>query len=203
MKKHYKIEVGGPLNYVFDREQLTAIEDILERDLMELGVHSVFLIDMAGNIIADKGTGGDRHDIYSLAALAAGNFGAVSTMAKLIGEEEFSLLYHRGQKESIHFSKVTNDFLPIEIGKIKGFDIRVQLYTVPGQVKYDATRRLVLRGADGIVFVADSLATLERDLNTQLKAPSFAASAQKGPNVVKTMKKIIVMTMDSLRRDLM
>jgi mutual gliding-motility protein MglA len=48
-----------------------------------------------------------------------------------------------------------------------------------------------------------SLATLERDLNTQLKAPSFAASAQKGPNVVKTMKKIIVMTMDSLRRDLM
>jgi GTPase SAR1 family protein len=144
------------------------------------------------------------------------------------------------------------DFLPIEIGKIKGFDVRIQLYTVPGQVKYDATRRLVLRGADGIVFVADSLvvrrkenvlslknladnlatyrksladvpivlqynkrdleeegipllplATLEKDLNVQLKAPSFAASAQRGPNVVKTMKKIIVMTMDSLRRDLM
>ena len=50
------------------------------------------------------------------------------------------------------------DFLPIEIGKIKGYDIRVQLYTVPGQVKYESTRRLVLRGVDGIVFVADSLA---------------------------------------------
>jgi len=144
------------------------------------------------------------------------------------------------------------DFLPIEIGKIKGFDIRIQLYTVPGQVKYDATRKLVLRGVDGIVFVADSLAvrrkenvlslknladnlasynkslfdvpvvlqynkrdlqeegipllsvdTMERDLNTRLRAPSFGASALKGPNVVQTMKKIIVLTIDSLRRDLM
>jgi small GTP-binding protein len=50
------------------------------------------------------------------------------------------------------------DFLPIEMGQIAGFDVRIQLYTVPGQVKYDATRRLVLRGVDGLVFVADSLA---------------------------------------------
>lgn len=48
------------------------------------------------------------------------------------------------------------DFLPIEIGKIKDFNIRFQLYTVPGQVRYNATRRLVLRGADAVVFVADS-----------------------------------------------
>ncbi len=48
------------------------------------------------------------------------------------------------------------DFLPIELGSIQGWKIRVQLYTVPGQVFYDATRRLVLRGADGVVFVADS-----------------------------------------------
>jgi predicted regulator of Ras-like GTPase activity (Roadblock/LC7/MglB family) len=103
------------LNYVFDREQITAIEDIFERDLMDLGVHSVFLIDMAGNIVASKETGPGEHDIYSLAALAAGNFGAVSTMAKLIGEEEFSLLFHRGKKESIHFTKLANDFLLITI----------------------------------------------------------------------------------------
>jgi hypothetical protein len=143
------------------------------------------------------------------------------------------------------------DFLPIEIGKIKGYDIRIQLYTVPGQVKYESTRRLVLRGADGIVFVADSLAVrrkenvlslksladnlasykksileiplvfqynkrdlleegipllpvewLEKDLNSKLKAPSFEASALKGPNVVQTMKKIIVLTIESLRKDL-
>ena len=143
------------------------------------------------------------------------------------------------------------DFLPIEIGRIKGYDIRIQLYTVPGQVKYESTRRLVLRGVDGIVFVADSLSVrrkenvlslkslagnlasykksiseiplvfqynkrdllnegipllpvewLEKDLNSKLKAPSFEASALKGPNVVETMKKIIIMTIESLRKDL-
>jgi signal recognition particle receptor subunit beta len=143
------------------------------------------------------------------------------------------------------------DFLPIEMGQIAGFDVRIQLYTVPGQVKYDATRRLVLRGVDGLVFVADSLAirrkenllslknlgdhvasfkrsifeiplvlqynkrdladqgipllsieTLENDLNKNLKAPAFEASALQGPNVVQTMKKIITMTLQSLQKEL-
>jgi signal recognition particle receptor subunit beta len=48
------------------------------------------------------------------------------------------------------------DFLPVEIGKIKDFSIRFQLYTVPGQVRYNSTRKLVLKGADAVVFVADS-----------------------------------------------
>ncbi|MEE9524884.1 MAG: GTPase domain-containing protein, partial [Thermodesulfovibrionales bacterium] len=48
------------------------------------------------------------------------------------------------------------DFLPVEIGKIKEFSIRFQLYTVPGQVRYNSTRKLVLKGADAVVFVADS-----------------------------------------------
>lgn len=48
------------------------------------------------------------------------------------------------------------DFLPFDMGQIKGFDMKIQLYTVPGQVKYNATRKLVLKGVDGIVFVADA-----------------------------------------------
>ncbi len=48
------------------------------------------------------------------------------------------------------------DFLPLDLGKIKGFSTKFQLYTVPGQVIYNTTRQLVLRGVDGIVFVADS-----------------------------------------------
>lgn len=48
------------------------------------------------------------------------------------------------------------DFLPLELGTVKGFKTRFHLYTVPGQVYYDASRRLILRGVDGIVFVADS-----------------------------------------------
>jgi len=49
------------------------------------------------------------------------------------------------------------DFLPMGLGKIRGCDIKVQLFTVPGQVKYASTRKMVLKGVDGIVFVADSL----------------------------------------------
>jgi signal recognition particle receptor subunit beta len=49
------------------------------------------------------------------------------------------------------------DLLPLNLGKVNGFDIRIQLYTVPGQAIYEATRKLVLKGVDGLVFVADSL----------------------------------------------
>ena len=48
------------------------------------------------------------------------------------------------------------DFLPFDMGKIKGYEMKIQLYTVPGQVKYNATRKLVLKGVDGLVFVADA-----------------------------------------------
>src|SRR5713101_5104422 len=48
------------------------------------------------------------------------------------------------------------DFLPLELRRIRGMKTRVQLYTVPGQVFYNSTRKLVLKGADGVVFVADS-----------------------------------------------
>ena len=48
------------------------------------------------------------------------------------------------------------DFLPLDLGNVRGFKTRIHLYTVPGQVFYDASRKLILRGVDGIVFVADS-----------------------------------------------
>jgi GTPase SAR1 family protein len=56
------------------------------------------------------------------------------------------------------------DFLPFDLGQIQGYRIKTQLYTVPGQVKYNATRKLVLKGVDGIVFVADSM-TVMREKN--------------------------------------
>jgi signal recognition particle receptor subunit beta len=55
------------------------------------------------------------------------------------------------------------DFLPVELGKIRDFSIRFQLYTVPGQVRYNATRKIVLKGADAVIFVADS----QRDMKEQ------------------------------------
>ncbi len=143
------------------------------------------------------------------------------------------------------------DFLPFDIGIISGYDIKIQLYTVPGQIKYNSTRRLVLRGVDGIVFVADAMAVrreknilslknlqenlavykksifripfvmqynkmdlkeqgipllpvtiLEKDLNSQLQTPSFEASAALGTNVVATLKRIISLTVASIKKDL-
>jgi signal recognition particle receptor subunit beta len=58
------------------------------------------------------------------------------------------------------------DFLPIELGTIRGFKTRFHLYTVPGQVFYDASRKLILKGVDGVVFVADSQ-EMRRDANVE------------------------------------
>jgi signal recognition particle receptor subunit beta len=68
------------------------------------------------------------------------------------------------------------DFLPIELGTIRGMKTRIQLYTVPGQVFYDATRKLVLRGADGVVFVADS------------QAPAVDSNKESFQNLIENLK---------------
>jgi predicted regulator of Ras-like GTPase activity (Roadblock/LC7/MglB family) len=125
------------LEYSLGQEELDIIEEVLQEDLIDLGVNCVFLIDMAGNVIANLDNGQMEHDIYSLAALAAGNFGAVSEMAKIIGEDEFSLLFHKGEKESIHFSKVMADFLLVTIfGKETslGF-LRLKVAEAVGKIK--------------------------------------------------------------------
>lgn len=98
-----------------DKKQFEGIEGILSEELIELGVRCVLLIDLAGNIIVNLDDGDLEHDIYSLAALAAGNFGAVSAMAKIVGEEDFSLLFHKGESESIHFSKIDDELLLVTI----------------------------------------------------------------------------------------
>jgi len=143
------------------------------------------------------------------------------------------------------------DFLPMELGKMKGCDVRVHLYTVPGQVQYSSTRKLVLRGVDGVVFVADSLEVrrqknvlslkdlhqnlkeyglnilktplvmqynkrdlekqgipllpleqMEKDLNRQLKVPSFPGSAVTGEGVGKTLQTCLKLTLQSLKKEL-
>lgn len=74
----------------------------------------------------------------------------------------FSHIRHRIQSDMVSIKTQGDrtlffDFLPFALGAIKGYQIKTQLYTVPGQVKYNATRKLVLKGVDGIVFVADSM----------------------------------------------
>lgn len=103
------------MEYSLSQNQLDDMEQVLQKDFIDVGVHCVCLIDLAGNIIANMDKGDENYNIYSLAALAAGNFGAISAMAKIIGEEEFSLLFHKGKNRSIHFSKIMMDFLLVII----------------------------------------------------------------------------------------
>jgi signal recognition particle receptor subunit beta len=86
------------------------------------------------------------------------------------------------------------DFVPMGVGRIKGCDVRVQLYTVPGQVKYSSTRKLVLKGVDGLVFVADSLKVRHeknllslKDLALNLK--SYGQNIMKMPLVLQYNKR--------------
>ena len=86
------------------------------------------------------------------------------------------------------------DFLPLDLGEIRGMKTRVQLYTVPGQVFYNETRKLVLKGADGIVFVADSQAAMIgpnvesfRNLEENLKAHGLRLADM--PHVIQFNKR--------------
>ncbi len=96
---------------VMNGAQLQEMETVLDEKLLAIGVECVLVIDMAGNIVLSKGDGAQKYDIPSFAALAAGNFASVDAMAKLIGEEEFSLLFHKGQDSSIHFSRINEELL--------------------------------------------------------------------------------------------
>ncbi|MFO8083496.1 MAG: GTPase domain-containing protein [Desulfobacterales bacterium] len=89
------------------------------------------------------------------------------------------------------------DFLPLGIGKIKGFNIRLQLYTVPGQVQYRSTRKLVLKQVDGIVFVADSVKVRReknilslKDMQANLK--EYGISIYKIPLVLQYNKRDLI-----------
>jgi signal recognition particle receptor subunit beta len=105
------------------------------------------------------------------------------------------------------------DFLSLSLGKIRGFDIRVQLYTVPGQVHYDATRKLVLKGVDGVVFIADSL-KVQRKKNIESLINLAKNLAEKGvsirsiPLVIQYNKRDLdgtdseLLPMDILEKDL-
>jgi signal recognition particle receptor subunit beta len=101
------------------------------------------------------------------------------------------------------------DFLPLELGTVRGFKARFHLYTVPGQVFYDASRKLILKGVDGVVFVADSQrermdANWESldNLEQNLKAQGY--DLMKIPYALQLNKRDLpdIMTVDELAQEL-
>jgi signal recognition particle receptor subunit beta len=86
------------------------------------------------------------------------------------------------------------DFLPLDLGTVRGFKTRFHLYTVPGQVFYDASRKLILKGVDGVVFVADSQrermdANIESIFNLELNLKQHGYDLMKMPYVLQLNKR--------------
>src|SRR5512135_3106344 len=86
------------------------------------------------------------------------------------------------------------DFLPLDLGTVRGFKTRFHLYTVPGQVFYDASRKLILKGVDGVVFVADSqIARMEANIesleNLRTNLAEQGYSLDKVPYVIQYNKR--------------
>ena len=101
------------------------------------------------------------------------------------------------------------DFLPLALGEIRGFKTRFHLYTVPGQVFYDASRKLILKGVDGVVFVADSQeermdANIESVENLRINLLEQGYDLDKIPYVVQYNKRDLpnVVSVEELRREL-
>ncbi len=86
------------------------------------------------------------------------------------------------------------DFMPLDLGKIGEYKIRFHLYTVPGQVFYDASRRLILKGADGVIYVADSqVARMEANIesleNLEQNLATYGGSLKQMPHVIQYNKR--------------
>ena len=101
------------------------------------------------------------------------------------------------------------DFMPLELGSVKGFKTRLHLYTVPGQVFYDASRKLILKGVDGIIFVADSQiermdANIESVRNLQENLQELGYELKELPYVLQLNKRDLnaIASVEEMRRKL-
>jgi signal recognition particle receptor subunit beta len=102
------------------------------------------------------------------------------------------------------------DFLPLDLGEIRGFRTRFHLYTVPGQVFYDASRKLILKGVDGVVFVADSQeartdANLESLRNLEINLKEQGYDLQNIPYVLQLNKRDLptAVSVEEMKRQLL
>jgi mutual gliding-motility protein MglA len=102
------------------------------------------------------------------------------------------------------------DFLPLELGTVRGFKARFHLYTVPGQVFYDASRKLILKGVDGVVFVADSQrermdANVEALWNLEDNLKSHGYDFSKIPYVLQLNKRDLpdIISLEDMKRELL
>jgi predicted regulator of Ras-like GTPase activity (Roadblock/LC7/MglB family) len=93
------------MNIIITKEDLKKINFFLDKVVSSSLAHSVLLIDRSGQLITQYGNTLDI-DVLSLSALTAANFGATAEIAKILGEEEFTLLFHKGKSENVYFTAI-------------------------------------------------------------------------------------------------
>ncbi len=109
------------MNVILTKNDSTEIARILQRELLDSGVDHVMVVDLAGNLVLERGSL-KMDDVIALAVLSAANFATTAEIARLLGEKDFTLLFHKGDKRNMHFSRLGNDYLIIAL-----FDDRVSL----------------------------------------------------------------------------
>ena len=103
------------LSKLMKKQQLDFLSETLESELIQNGITTVVLIDLAGNILTDLSNGEHDFDLCSLASLTAGNFGTVTALLDQIGEPELTLLFNQGKMLNIYFRKLLVDYILIVI----------------------------------------------------------------------------------------
>jgi len=104
------------MDTILTNSQIGRLGEIIQEELLATGADHVVIVDMSGNLIIDRGSL-EMNDILSLAVLSAANFAATSEIARLIGEEDFTLLFHKGDNRNIHFSRVGQHYIMIILFK--------------------------------------------------------------------------------------
>ena len=102
------------MSLILTKNEIRKLEKIISERLLDSGAEHVIVVDLSGNLLMQCGSL-EMNDIFSLAALSAANFAATAEIAKLIGEEDFTLLFHKGDKRNIHFSRLGKDYLIVTL----------------------------------------------------------------------------------------
>ncbi len=102
------------MDVVLTREAIRSIGALFDKDLLRSGADCALLIDRAGYLLANRGDPSNL-DVVTLAALSAANYAATEEIARLVGEEDFTLMFHKGKQENIHYTKVGADFFLITL----------------------------------------------------------------------------------------
>lgn len=113
------------MNLILSRESISKLDEILKTELLDAGAMHVLVIEDCGNIIIERGAL-PFQDVLPLGALAAANFGATERMAKIIGEQDFTVMFHKGAVNNIFVNRIDKRFLmvclfgnEVQVGRIR------------------------------------------------------------------------------------